>query len=268
MIPQEEPEIQRLGLADEPPVANIVAPVGELQFAKADFGTDKPKLKCRACQADIEEIYYQLDGADICAQCQEKAAAAREIPRASHLLKAGWFGFGGALAGAAAYAAVEMATGYTIGFVAILAGWLVGKAVRSGAGGLGGRRLQVLAVALTWFSITMGYVPSIIKSALDEGKREENNKKSGSAAKSVDKQEGKAAQAAPDAVKEPLPNPALALAMFFGLILVSPFLILFNGIGGIINALIMFWGLQQAWTMTAADARAITGPYSVKAEPA
>ena len=59
------------------------------------------------------------------------------------------FGLGAALAGAAIYYAVIAITHFEIGLVAILIGYMVGYAVRKGAGGRGGLRFQILAALLT-----------------------------------------------------------------------------------------------------------------------
>jgi hypothetical protein len=48
--------------------------------------------------------------------------------------------------------------GVEIGIIAIAVGYMVGKAVRAGSRGLGGRPQQILAVLLTYFSITTSYV--------------------------------------------------------------------------------------------------------------
>src|SRR5205807_674052 len=47
--------------------------------------------------------------------------------------------------------------------LSILVGIMVGKAMMHGSGGRGGRKLQIVAVLLTYGSITTGYVPSILK---------------------------------------------------------------------------------------------------------
>ncbi len=241
----------------EPEVQEIPA-VTELQFSKADFGEQPSTLKCAACQAAIDGTYFQLCGANLCAACGEKANAARGNPTFTQWMRGALFGFGGALAGAAIYSAIEMATGFTIGLVAILCGWLVGKSIRKGADGLGGRRCQVLAVGLTWFSITMGYLPGMIKDVRDSMKRETNNKASSGAPKN-----GEASG------KTPLKShaPAISLVILLGVVLVSPFLILFNGIGGIINAIILFFGLQKAWAMTG-TLPPLSGPFSTRTETA
>ena len=49
--------------------------------------------------------------------------------------------------------------GYPLGLIAVLVGWMVGKAVLAGSGNRGGRAFQVMAVALTYCAIVMSNVP-------------------------------------------------------------------------------------------------------------
>src|SRR5436305_1703799 len=50
------------------------------------------------------------------------------------------------------------------------------------------------------------------------------------------------------------------IVVFVGLGLLSPVLLLFTGFSGIINAVIVFFGLRQAWRMMANDPRELIGP--------
>jgi len=74
------------------------------------------------------------------------------------MIRAAVFGVGAVLAGTAVYYVVERVLHVgMIGILAILVGYMVGYAVRQGAGGRGGRRFQVLAVILTYCAIDFGY---------------------------------------------------------------------------------------------------------------
>src|SRR6185295_7386395 len=77
--------------------------------------------------------------------------------------KALLFGIPAALLGTAIYYAIMAFTGYEFALVAILIGWMVGKAVHKGSGGRGGRRYQIIAVILTYISICSTYIPGILK---------------------------------------------------------------------------------------------------------
>ncbi|MEW5848445.1 MAG: hypothetical protein AB2A00_06500 [Myxococcota bacterium] len=79
------------------------------------------------------------------------------------LLRAWAWGAGAALLGAALYYAVVALTGYELGVVALLVGWLVGSAVRAGSGRVGGRRYQLMAVGLTYLAIVSTSVPRTLE---------------------------------------------------------------------------------------------------------
>ena len=78
--------------------------------------------------------------------------------------KATIFGLVAAILGAALYYAVIAITNFEIGIVAIAIGYMVGFAVRKGAGG-GGRRFQVIAVLLTYWAVGLAYMPLVLRDA-------------------------------------------------------------------------------------------------------
>ena len=88
------------------------------------------------------------------------------------------FGLGAGIAGAIIYYAVIAITNFEIGIVAILIGYMVGYAVRKGAGGRGGRRFQVLAVALTYIAVGLAYTPIAMKGGYDEDDGLERSRRS------------------------------------------------------------------------------------------
>jgi hypothetical protein len=63
------------------------------------------------------------------------------------------FGIGGALAAAIIDALFIASTAITTGYLALLVGWMVGKAMTIGSRGRGGRRYQVAAVVLTYLAL-------------------------------------------------------------------------------------------------------------------
>jgi hypothetical protein len=77
-------------------------------------------------------------------------------------------GLAAALVGAALHWTVGALTGLEIGYVSLAIGFLVGAGVRRGAG----RRsfgLQLLALALTYLSIALAYVPVLLKVMAEHG---------------------------------------------------------------------------------------------------
>lgn len=82
----------------------------------------------------------------------------REVSESSpnYLLRAIAGGLIGAALGAICYAAFIDLTGWTIGYLAILVGWLVGKGMMTASEDRGGPQYQVAATALTYLAVAAG----------------------------------------------------------------------------------------------------------------
>ncbi len=74
------------------------------------------------------------------------------------MAQAALFGLGAAVLGSVIFYGVTALTGYELGLIGVLVGYLVGKAVRKGSGSTGGLQYQVLAIVLTYISIASTYV--------------------------------------------------------------------------------------------------------------
>ena len=215
-------------------------------------------VTCHACQRTVHTEYYDVSGQPTCAECRATIETLTRTPSgAAPLVKAGLFGLAAGIAGAIIYYAVIAITDFEIGIVAILIGYMVGYAVRKGAGGRGGRRFQVLAVALTYMAVAFAYTPIVVKAALKDANKTET---AATADKAPVADESKATEG-PDGS-----SAAVALLMVLGLIVALPVMVVFGSLpSGLISGLIIFFGMQQAWKMTATPALEITGPYRVGA---
>lgn len=222
MFPRQDP-------APPQTAAPAAVPAPEhLQFRTVE-AEDASVRRCRMCGTPIAGEYYQVRGEDACPECAQTRQAQQERQGTSNdFLRAGLYGFGAALAGMALYAVVSFASGLQLSLIAIVVGVMVGKAVVKGAGGCQGRRYQILAVALTYLSITLSFVPLAVSALAKQG----------------------------HAVTG-LYVVALAVDA-----LVSPFLELVDGFSGIINLVIIAIGLSQAWRLTRPRRFAIAGPYA------
>src|SRR5678815_1719255 len=130
-----------------------------------------PTVTCAVCGRSVGASYYTANDKPICASCRDAVTSAAATPRsAGPLLLAGLFGLGAAVAGAAIYYAVIAIANLEIGIVAILIGYMVGWAVRKGAGGRGGRRFQIVAVVLTYGAVALAYTPVVIQGAIEADK--------------------------------------------------------------------------------------------------
>lgn len=251
----------------------------------ADAGAART-VTCSGCRATLTTAYFNVNGLAACARCksqvEEQSQSVREW---GTVLRAGAFGFGAALVGAAVYYGVIALTGLEIGLVAILSGYLVGGAVRKGAGDRGGRRLQVLAVALVYLSIAFAYAPLAVQSFMEANKEQTAAVANGApaTAQATDADEASGAtEATPAAASlaaegEPKggePIGAAGMLVAFGamlfLTLALPVISVVGSLpGGLISAAIMGFGMHQAWKMTGAVTPTIQGPFRVApAEPA
>jgi hypothetical protein len=220
-------------------------PAEDLQFQNAQFTGDRPS--CAICNNAIDDVHYRYAGHVVCESCVAQRTVS-DGTRGGILVRSTLFGLGAALAGFGIYALVSLTTGYQLALISILVGWMVGKAMRHGAGGLGGRKFQVVAVLLTYGAISISYLPGLIRSAQQRYASSE--------------QSGNTAAPSTDLSQLPSGEAAKTVVTLIGFGLIMPFLyILDSPAAGLLNALIIFFGLAQAWRLTRGDPNTITGPF-------
>jgi len=242
----------------------------ELQFDRVETETARPaeseaapEVTCTVCGKSVGAEYYHANGKPVCASCREVVTSAAQTPRSiGTLLRAGLYGVGAAIAGAAIYYGVIALTNFEIGLVAIVIGFMVGWAVRKGARGRGGRRFQVLALILTYWAVGLAYTPLAIK-----GERE--GASASTSVKGADSTSTGAADSviATNSTTPPTGREALiGLGMVFVFVFALPVMYIVSSLpGGLLSALIIGIGLRQAWVMTGTPALEISGPYKVGA---
>jgi len=206
--------------------------------------------------------------------------ASIETPRGWRpFLKAAVFGIGAAIAGAIVYYGVIAIANLEIGIVAILIGYMVGYMIRKGAGGKGGRRFQILAIVLTYWSVGLAYTPLVFKDldgkktrAVTTADSARVAADSAKAATFADSSVGKAAATSESgkAAKKSMTGRAflIGVAAILFLTFALPLMAVFGSLpSGFLSAIIILIGLRQAWRMTAAPAIKVTGPYAIGAGP-
>lgn len=229
---------------DSPPPA-----IDGLQFEKVEIAS----RTCAVCTKAIPAEYFQVNGAEVCPACTEAIRAQQGRATTGGLLRGVLFGLGAALVCAAGYGLFTYLTGFEFGLIAIAVGWLVGRAVRVGAHGMGGRRCQIAALLLTYLAITMGYVPLIYKGILDRAKAED--------AKILKETEAKLRDVKPVGLHlQSEPNKPVVAIVSMVMALVLPFASLTEGISGVLGIIILGVGLHQAWKTTARVEHTIEGP--------
>jgi hypothetical protein len=220
---------------------------------------------CAACQASIPTEYFDLGGHVVCGGCRQRFETAAETPRgALPLLVAGACGLGAGIVGAIIYYSVIAIAHLEIGIVAILIGYMVGYAVRRGAGGRGGLRFQVLAVGLTYLSVAFAYMPLVVSAA-----REHRAGQAATAASGTSNA-GAGGVTSPRTSEAPRPVGGLQLiAVVAAFVVTLPVAIILGNLpSSLITLVIITIGMRQAWRMTAAPILEFRGPYRVGAPAA
>jgi hypothetical protein len=117
-------------------------------------------VTCARCSTPLTE-YWSVDGELMCEKCMDEVHAEKNssVGSGSRVTKAIGLGALAMLVGAAIWAGVAFATDREFALIAILLGWMVGKAVFFGSGNRGGAGYQLLAVVLTYVGIGAGMAP-------------------------------------------------------------------------------------------------------------
>jgi hypothetical protein len=218
----------------------------------------KVTVPCTGCHASIDTEYYSVNGNAFCGRCRAAVASLAETPQdVATLAKTALLGGGASVVGAALYYAVMAFAHLQIGIVAILIGYIVGRAIRKAAGNRGGLRFQILAVLLTYASIALAYAPFALRAAAER-------------TSVSDYSAGTAPEATPrPAMKSRGAALVLRVSASLAFMAVLPILAVVTSFpSGLISAVIMFVGIRQAWSLTRAPTFNILGPYRVGTVPA
>jgi hypothetical protein len=221
--------------ADEP------AAPGGLSFERAVFENQREaSLSCGYCKKPLSVQYWQIAKRPACGEC--RAVVQRELEASTsraRFIGALQYGALAAAAGSVGWIVITKVTGYELSIVAIGIGYLVGKAVRKGAGGFGGTRYQYLAMFLTYSAIALASLPAIFE-----------------ALRHSPPSDASAAHA---------PVGLGAMLMAWGMLLAfayaSPFL---GGMRSIMGLFIIGIGLYEAWKLTRAIPLQVLGPFPIE----
>jgi hypothetical protein len=238
------------------------------QFETAEFpGTGKDA--CVLCHQPISGSYFRINSQMACRSCAERLK--NSTPRDSHsaFMRALAFGAGAGFAGLVLYALVGIATGLEIGYVSLAVGWLVGKAMMRGSGGLGGRRYQIAAVLFTYAAVSLAAVPIGISQYAKANKKAAQSQSQPSTSPNAETESSPAqadGQTRPldqDQGREARKSRASAIGYLALLGLASPFLEFGSSpVNGLIGLVILLVGVQIAWRMTRGrPALVIDGPF-------
>lgn len=243
------------------------------QFGTAEYKSSSGPDRCKSCNTTLTSRYYRINGALACENCTERLK--QQIPKDTHqsFVRGIFFGLGGAVLGLILYAAFGILTGLMVGYVSLAVGYIVGKAIKMGAGGIGGRHYQIVAALLTYSAVSVAAIP-IYVSQMAKDKKAQTQSQAQHAlpqATAPAEQHSPAADGGtispepqtqtPAAPKKPAMGvgAALGLAVLIGL--ASPFLELQDPFHGIIGLIILFVGIRIAWRLTAGVKVDILGPF-------
>jgi hypothetical protein len=248
-----------------------------LQFDHAETGERPANAPtCAACKTEIRGVYYSTGTDVVCEPCRNAVESHQTGGSGSaRFARALGLGVAAAALGAAIYYAVLAITGYEIGLIAIVVGFLVGAAVNKGSRGRGGWVYQTLAIALTYSAIVVTYIPFIVKEFSDRPAATSVRDSAAAPAKLTPP----AADPAPDSGRASAAdsarartrrqdandiNPFVALGLLFLLAAAAPFL---AGLDNIIGILIIGFALWEAWKMNRRVPMQIEGPFRLAAAP-
>lgn len=279
-------------------------PDDELQFATAERApgydaSTADALSCAECSQPIRLQYFEVAGRVVCTACKgklERMVAGEGTSRGGRVMRALAYGGVAVVLGAVIWFAIAALFNLEIGLVAILIGWMVGRAVHAGSAGRGGRRYQVMAAVMTYLSVALSYGALAVRefsrddagtaaAAIDSSAvRDSSGGAFAAAAPAAGASASSAATAADDTDDDAAAaatgdstatasawakSPLLGLTVFLGFVLAMPIALnLASMPGGLLGLAILGFGIHQAWKMNAPVELVITGPHKVNRPPA
>jgi len=242
------------------------------QFGTAEYAPKPGADVCKACNQAIAGHYYRVNGSLACGRCVDQLK--NQIPKDTHavFVRGLAFGVGGAILGLILYSGFSIITGISIGYVALAVGWIIAKTIKMGSRGIGGRRYQIAAVALTYAAVSMSAIPIYFSQvAKEEVHRPSQTRTAPSGDPSATSPSGGASPSPANTPSRPAPSDepkvnflkALGLLMVLGL--ASPFLELENPVNGALGLIILLVGMNIAWKLAAGPKIEILGPFAAGA---
>ncbi len=244
-----------------------------LHFEKAQYtGDSLSPDQCAYCHHGITAEYYRVAGHLACPACAARAQSL--VPPNSHKVFARSLSYGAAAAivGCVAYALFVILSGWTLGWAAIGVGYLVGWAMKRGAGEHGGRRFQVSAALLTYAAVAVAFIPVQLHE-IGKHRAVQQDMAQKAAQRPTGPGNGPATNQA--SVNQPVAAKApsfggflIAIGLLLGVGLISPFLLFSVSFGGgLLNLFIVFLGVQMAWRLMARPVMDVEGPYEAISQP-
>jgi hypothetical protein len=238
------------------------------QFGTAEYAPKTGADVCKSCNQAIASQYFRVNGSLACQSCVDQLKS--QIPKDTHsvFVRGLAFGLGGAILGLILYSGFTIITGIEIGYVSLAVGWLIAKAIKLGSRGIGGRRYQFAAVALTYAAVSMAAIPIYFSQAnKDEARKpaQTQTAPSSNPGRPTPSQDASAATAEAPSRQTSADKPAnllKALGLLALIGLASPFLELQSPVNGAIGLVILLVGMNIAWRLAAGPKIDILGPFA------
>ncbi len=130
---------------------------GMPQFSTAEYAKSG-EVPCRVCGKTVNGPFYRVNGQTACPNCTRTLQEKFPPDTDAAFLRGLMFGIGGAIGGLVLYVVFTLATHMIMGLVSLAVGFMVGKALVFGSGGVRGRRYQVAALILTYLAVSLSAV--------------------------------------------------------------------------------------------------------------
>ncbi|MBV9948827.1 MAG: hypothetical protein JOZ69_18410 [Myxococcales bacterium] len=232
----------------------------ELRFDRATYAEDAGGgLPCANCRGPLGDAYWKWQRLVVCARCRDALAGRlRDSQSSARFARALVLGGLTALGCGVAYATLVGATHARFALATIGIAFVIARVLRKASLGIGGTRYQIAAVALTYFSATMGYIPEIWGSLRQQASAEHTERAASAPPPSPEAQgaaepsggSGKASGSPRDLV--------VAVVFLVGIMLAAPFLTATQAPLGLI---IVGFGLWEAWKLSRGPPLHIEGPF-------
>jgi hypothetical protein len=237
-----------------------------LRFDRAVYADEKRTVApCSSCRGSLGAAYWKWQDHMVCARCRDALERRFQTSQSGALFaKTLFLGGAAALGCGIGYALLVAVTKTQLALATIGIAVVIARVIRKASGGLGvSTRYRVAAVALTYLAATMGYLPWIW-AAMQESSVSANASQTEAKHSSPD-----GAVAADSGSDRPATASPLELLHVLGWVLWTmlemPFLEVTHAPFG---ALIVGFGLWQAWKLSRGPPLAIQGPFHLDAAPA
>jgi hypothetical protein len=131
-------------------------PLDSLNFHRAEYGSYPTVESCEFCTRGLDSGYFHVDQYRVCSPCALRVGDMQAANTGAVFLRSIATGsLAAAMSGLVYFSLFRLTGGGWMVFAPIGVGYAVGKAMRIGSHGFGGRRYQVGAALLTYIAVVL-----------------------------------------------------------------------------------------------------------------